>query len=82
MEETKSLLNVFERQNPLQGSFIILESKQSLLCFLSINRSRFSLKQRLFYLRNLLKQAKSELDQELEGQENLLFVAKGSPFQV
>lgn len=57
MEETKSLLNAFERQKPLQGSFIILESKQSLLCFLSINRSRFSLKQRLFYLRNVLEQA-------------------------
>lgn len=82
MEETKSLLNVFERQKPLQGSFIILESKQSLLCFLSINRSRFSLKKRLFYLRNLLEQAKSELDQELEGPEHLLFVAKGSPFPV
>lgn len=41
MEETNSLLNAFERQKPLQGSFIILESKQSLLCFLSINRSCF-----------------------------------------
>lgn len=82
MEETKSLLNAFERQKPLQGSCFILESKQSLLCFLSINRSRFSLKQRFFFLRNLLEQAKSELNQELEGPEHLLFVAKGSPFQV
>lgn len=42
----------------------------------------FSLKQRLFYLRNLLEQAKSELDQELECPEHLLFVARGSPFPV